>query len=169
MEKRNRAPVRRRPKAATRDVLGISTHDARVDARWQGHYERLIELRERFASRRGELANDALSEQPSFSLHMEDAGTDNYDRDLALGMLSSEQDAIYEIDEALDRIKNGTYGICELTKKPIERARLAAVPWARFSAAAEQQLEREGALKRARLGPRASVARESSANELEET
>lgn len=90
---------------------------------------------------------------------MADAGTDTFDRDFALGMLSSEQDALYEIDEALNRIRDGTYGKCELTGKPIEPARLDAIPWTRFSAAAEKQLEREGALKRVRLGPRETVAK----------
>jgi RNA polymerase-binding transcription factor DksA len=74
-------------------------------------------------------------------------------------MLSSEQDALYEIDEALNRIRDGRYGKCELTGKRIEAPRLEAIPWTRFSAAAERQLEREGALKRARLGPRETVAR----------
>jgi len=90
---------------------------------------------------------------------MADAATDTFDRDFALGMLSSEQDALYEIDEALNRIRNGTYGKCELTGKPIEPARLEAIPWTRFSTAAETQLEREGALKKARLGPRETVAK----------
>jgi RNA polymerase-binding transcription factor DksA len=90
---------------------------------------------------------------------MADAATDTYDRDLALGMLSSEQDALYQIDEALDRIRAGTYGVCELTGKPIEAARLEAVPWTRFSAAAEKQMEPESELKRTRLGASESVGR----------
>jgi RNA polymerase-binding transcription factor DksA len=92
---------------------------------------------------------------------MADAGTDTYDRDLALSLLSSEQDAVYEIEEALTRIRDGTYGVCELTGEPIEPDRLEAIPWTRFSTAAEKQLEREGGVKRARLNPRESVARVS--------
>jgi RNA polymerase-binding transcription factor DksA len=160
MEKRNKTRTRYRPKAGTKEVLGIGARPPRIDPKWQKHYERLIELREHLTNQRTDLANDALSEQPVFSSHMADAGTDTYDRDLALGMLSSEQDAIYEIEEAIDRIHNGTYGICELTKKPIQPARLAAVPWTRFSAEAEKELERQGAVKRARLGPRSTVVRE---------
>lgn len=167
MATRKKPPGQRKPKAATEEVLGIAAHQAAIDPKWQNHYERLVELRELLSSRRADLTKDALGEQPSFSSHMADAGTDTYDRDFALGMLSSEQDAIYEIEQALDRIQNGTYGICELTKKPIEPARLVAVPWARFSAAAETQIEREGGLKRARLGPRESVPRESVAREPE--
>src|SRR5579863_1745815 len=152
METRKRPPGRRKPKARTQEVLGVAAQPAHIDPKWRKHYQRLIELREYLTNRRAELNNDALSEQPSFGVHMADAGTDTYDRDFALGMLSSEQDAIYEIEEAIDRIHHGAYGICELTKKPIVRARLEAVPWTRFSAEAEKQLELEGALKRARLG-----------------
>ena len=88
---------------------------------------------------------------------MADAGTDAYDRDFALGMLSTEADALNEIDHAIDRIRNGTYGICELTGKRIENERLDAIPWTRFSITAEKQLEREGQVKRAGLGPRETV------------
>jgi RNA polymerase-binding transcription factor DksA len=169
MERRKKAPVHRKAKAGTREILGSAAQPARIAPKWQKHYQRLIDLRDRLTARRADLTNDALSEQPAFSTHMADAATDTYDRDLALGMLSSEQDAIYEIEEAIDRINSGTYGVCELTGKPIEPARLEAVPWARFSAMAETQLEREGSLKRARLGPRETVARETAAKEPEET
>ena len=100
---------------------------------------------------------------------MADAGTDTYDRDLALGVLSSEQDALLEIEQALNRIREGTYGICELTGKRIEPARLAAIPWTRFSASAEKELEQTGALKRAGLGPRESVAKVEATESDEET
>jgi DnaK suppressor protein len=116
-------------------------------------------LRELILRRQGGLAQEAVDQQPNFSTHMADAGTDTFDRDFALGMLSSEQDALYEIDEAIDRIRDRTYGKCELTGKPIESARLEAIPWTRFSAAAEKQLEREGAVKKTRLGPRETVAK----------
>jgi RNA polymerase-binding transcription factor DksA len=128
----------------------------------------LVELRTHLLHRRAEQVKDAIEESPTFSSHMADAGTDTYDRDFALGMLSSEQDAVYEIDEAIDRIQNGTYGKCELTGKPIEPARLEAIPWTRFSTASEKKLESEGATKRTRLGPRESLIRESVTNESEE-
>ena len=169
MEARKKSPGRRKPKAATQEVLGTASQPARIRPKLRKHYERLVELRERLSNRRADLSNDALSEQPAFSSHMADAATDTYDRDLALGMLSTEQDAIYEIEQAIDRIHSGTYGTCELTGKPIEPARLEAVPWARFSADAEKELEKEGSVKRARLGPRETVAREVANKEPEET
>ncbi len=84
-------------------------------------------------------------------------------------MLSSEQNAVYEIDEALDRIRNGSYGVCELTGRKIEPQRLEAIPWTRFSAEAERQLEKEGGVPRARLGEREAVPRVQAAEESEET
>lgn len=125
-------------------------------------------MRDYLLERKSDLVKDATEEQPAFSLHMADAGTDSFDRDFALSRISSEQDAVYEIDEALMRIRRGTYGVCELSGKPIERARLEAIPWTRFSADAEKQLEREGAIRRAKLAPREAVARGVSAeNEAE--
>ncbi|SRR5258708_1415637 len=163
MQMRKAAPVRtrRKPRAATEDVVGNRAVE-RIPAKWRKHYRHLLELRDYLARRQAALARDAQEEQPKFSTHMGDAGTDTYDRDFSLGMLSSEQDAMYEIEQALDRIRSGAYGVCELTGKRIESARLEAIPWTRFTTAAEKQLEKEGAIKRARLGPRESIARSES-------
>lgn len=116
-------------------------------------------MRDYLLSRQNDLVKDASEEQPAFSLHMADAGTDSFDRDFALSRLSAEQDAVYEIDEAMMRIRRATYGICELTGKPIERRRLEAIPWTRFSAEAEKQLEKDGEVRRTRLAPREAIAR----------
>ena len=167
MATRRNAPARK-PKAVTEEILTGGPKPQKIGSKWRKPYERLMELRGSLERRRTEVSKDALSEQPGFSSHMADAATDTYDRDMALGLLSSEQDAIYEVDEAIARIRNGTYGICDITGKPIEPSRLEAVPWTRFSAEAERQLEREGALKHARLGPRESVGRESATTKAEE-
>lgn len=98
------------------------------------------------------LAQESAQELAGYSLHMADSGTDNFDRDFALSLLSSDQDAIYEIEEALKRIEKKTYGICELTGKSIPKARLEAIPWTRFTVEAQGQLEKDGALKSRRLG-----------------
>src|SRR5947199_9661674 len=92
-----------------------------------------------------------------YRLHMADSGTDNSDRDFAFRLLSSDQDAIYEIEEALKRIDKNTYGTCELTGKPIPKSRLEAIPWTRFTVQAQAQLEREGALRQRRLGSLGTV------------
>lgn len=147
------------PKASTADVLSPVTF--KVPGRYQQAYARLIKLRDVLMSRQERLTRDAAEESPSFSTHMADAGTDEFDRDLALSLVSSRQDSLYQIEQALDRIRNGSYGICEMTGKPIEPQRLEAIPWTRFTAAAERQLEREGIPRlRQRLNPRDSVQRE---------
>src|SRR4249919_1120047 len=113
------------------------------------------------------LAKESAQELPGYSLHMADSGTDNFDRDFALSLLSSDQDAVYEIDEALKRIEKNTYGVCELTAKPIPKARLDAIPWARFTVEAQAQLEREGALRQRKLGQLGTVD-SAGAVEIEE-
>jgi DnaK suppressor protein len=77
-----------------------------------------------------------------YGQHIADAGTDTFDRDFALGLLSSEQDLMYEIDEAIQRIFDGTYGICEITGKAINRERLLAVPFTRFSVEGQTEYEK---------------------------
>ena len=103
------------------------------------------------------LAKESAEEMASYSLHMADSGTDNFDRDFALSLLSSDQDAIYEIEEALKRIEKGTCGVCELTGKTIPKARLDAIPWTRFTVEAQAQLERDGALRSRKLGQLGTV------------
>jgi len=124
----------------------------RIKPQWAKYYNRLLELREQLLRQMSGLAKESAEEIPSYSLHMADSGTDNFDRDFALSLLSSDQDAVYEIEAALSRIEKNTYGICELTGKPIPKARLDAIPWTRFTVQAQAQLEREGALRQRRLG-----------------
>ena len=124
----------------------------KVKPEWQKYCQRLLELREQLLRQMNGLAKESAQELPGYSLHMADSGTDNFDRDFALSLLSSDQDAVYEIEEALKRIEKKTYGVCELTGKTIPRARLEAIPWTRFTVEAQAQLEREGALRSRRLG-----------------
>ncbi len=77
----------------------------------------------------------------SMPIHMADLGSDNYEQDLAVGLMDGERRLLREIDRALDRIQQGTYGICEGTDKPISRARLEAMPWARYCIEYERMIE----------------------------
>jgi DnaK suppressor protein len=124
----------------------------KVKPEWQKFYQHLVELRDQLCRQMDGLAQESAQEMAGYSLHMADSGTDNFDRDFALSLLSSDQDAIYEIEEALKRIEKKTYGVCELTGKAIPRARLEAIPWTRFTVEAQAQLEKDGALKSRRLG-----------------
>ena len=75
---------------------------------------------------------DATGDLSSMPIHMADLGTDNYEQEFALDLLDGERKLLTEIDEALQRIEIGTYGICQGTSKPIGKSRLEAQPWARF-------------------------------------
>jgi RNA polymerase-binding transcription factor DksA len=144
--------------ATAASILGIvaskpkNGSNARVKPEWVKFYNILLDLREQLVRQRNGLAEESAQEMASYSLHMADSGTDAYDRDFALSLLSSDQDAIYEIDEALRRIERNTYGICELTGKQIPKTRLEAIPWTRFTVEAQAQLERDGAMRQRRLG-----------------
>jgi RNA polymerase-binding transcription factor DksA len=145
--------------SATAAILGrpmlkakTTADPKKVKAEWQKYCQRLLELREQLHRQMNGLAKESAQELPGYSLHMADSGTDNFDRDFALSLLSSDQDAVYEIEEALKRIEKKTYGVCELTGKNIPRARLEAIPWTRFTVEAQAQLEREGALRSRRIG-----------------
>jgi len=129
----------------------------KVRPQWERYYRNLLELRDRLMHQMDGLAKETAEALPGYSLHMADSGTDNFDRDFALSLLSSDQDAIYEIEEALKRIEKNTYGVCELTGKQIPKARLAAIPWTRFTVEAQAQLEKEGALRSRRLGQLGSI------------
>ncbi len=111
--------------------------------------QRLIELRDHLLNQMQGVAQDTLrvraegSEASAFGMHQADAGSDAYDKDFALSLLSQEQDALYEIEEALKRVENGTYGTCEMSNRPIPKIRLEAIPHARFTVECQAQLERE--------------------------
>jgi len=158
--------------ATAASILGLTSggHQTKTNGRpkikseWVKYYNNLLELRDRLTHQMDGLAKESAEEMSNYSLHMADAGTDNFDRDFALSLLSSDQDAIYEIEEALKRIEKNTYGICELTGKVIPKSRLDAIPWTRFTVEAQSQLEREGALKSRRLGTLGSVDSSSAAD-----
>jgi RNA polymerase-binding transcription factor DksA len=76
-------------------------------------------------------------------MHQGDAGSDAYDRDFALSVLAKEQDALYEIEQALRRIQTGTYGICEISNRKIPQARLEVIPFARLTVEEQAQWEKE--------------------------
>lgn len=110
---------------------------------------KLLQLRDTLLDSMMGVSRDTLrsraegSEASAFGMHQADAGSDAYDRDFALSLLSQEQDALYEIEEALKRIEGGTYGVCEMSGKPIPHARLEAIPFARFTVECQTQIEKQ--------------------------
>ena len=119
--------------------------------------DRLLQLRDSLLDAMAGVAKDNLrsraegSEASAFGMHQADAGSDAYDRDFALSLLSQEQDALYEIEEALKRLDLGTYGVCEVSGKPIAHARLEALPFARLTVECQSQIEKMGKVSRARV------------------
>ena len=97
---------------------------------------------------------DDAGDLSGYSQHMADAGTDTADRDFALSLISNEQQTIKEIDDAIERIKQGTYGTCEVTGRPIPHARLMSVPFTRYTVEGQRELERQRrALRRRGANP----------------
>lgn len=84
---------------------------------------------------------DASGDLSSMPIHMADIGTDNYEQEFALGLMDSERKLLKEIDEALERIEQQTYGICEGTGKPIPKVRLEAQPWTSYCVEYARKLE----------------------------
>ena len=142
----------------TLTIIGnhVKPKERRLDPFTRAQKEKLLQLRDAMVDSMAGVAQDTLraraegSEASAFGMHQADAGSDAYDRDFALSLLSQEQDALYEIDEALKRIDLGTYGKCEMSGKLILRARLEAIPFARFTVECQSQLEKQSKASRVR-------------------
>lgn len=82
------------------------------------------------------------TELSNMPLHMADMGTDTYEMEHTLGLMDSERKLLVEVEDALGRIEDGTYGICEGNHEPIPRERLNAIPWARYCVGCANSLEK---------------------------
>ncbi len=80
----------------------------------------------------GRSRQDSSGDLSSMPIHMADIGSDNWEQDFTLGLIANEQHLVREIDEALERIEDRTYGVCLATRRPITLARLRAKPWAKY-------------------------------------
>jgi DnaK suppressor protein len=137
--------------------LGLQAADASLSPFLKKQRERLLQLRDNMLDSMSGVAKDTLrsraegSEASAFGMHQADAGSDAYDRDFALSLLSQEQDALYEIEQALKRIELGSYGVCEISGKPISHARLEAAPFTRYTVECQAQLEKQNKVARSRV------------------
>lgn len=155
--------------ASLADILGFNPKrgkaaptesDREVPEKFKRFHRLLVELRSHLTEdieRHSEetlkrSAKDDAGDLSAYGQHMADAGTDTFDRDFALSMVASEQEALSEIDAAIKRIHDGTYGVCEITQKPIAKERLLAVPFTRHSAEAQKDLERNRHRARTQAG-----------------
>jgi RNA polymerase-binding transcription factor DksA len=142
--------------ASIDDILGFGgpiagnsrpVRDAtKVPKQWMPYYEALMALRTALKGSLGERTSETIGasarESGELSINSSDAGTETFDRDLALSMVANDQEALEEIEDAIDRIFAGTYGLCLETQKPINKNRLKAVPFTRFSVEGQNQFER---------------------------
>jgi RNA polymerase-binding transcription factor DksA len=127
----------------------IAAIKTRLSAKELNEYKQiLLEARAELIARVTGLEDEALRSSggnlSNMPLHMADIGTDTFDQDLAIGMAETERELLREIDEALDRVVAKTYGVCQLTGKPIPKARLDAKPWAKYTVEAARQIEKMG-------------------------
>lgn len=160
--KKSPAPKGRAVKAAavgTRTLLAYGQpveKSRRLNPWLKKQHSRLLALKDTLLDSMTGVARDNLRsshdahETSAHGLHQADAGSDAYDRDFALNLLSQEQDALFEIDEALKRITTGTYGVCEMSGKPIPKARLEARPFARFTVQCQNEIEKKNRFSRIR-------------------
>ena len=165
--------------ASLADILGFNPKkgksaelmaDKDVPEKFKRFYRLLVDLRSHLTEdieRHSEetlkrSAKDDAGDLSAYGQHMADAGTDTFDRDFALSMVASEQEALAEIDAAIKRINDGTYGICEITQKPIAKERLLAVPFTRYSAEAQKNLERNRHRARTQAGLFGEMGEEGS-------
>ena len=155
--------------ASLADILGFNPKKAKhsvieyvdeIPEKFRRFYRLLIDLRNHLT---GQIdthseetlkrsAKDDAGDLSSYGQHMADAGTDTFDRDFALSMVASEQEALSEVEAAVQRIKAGTYGLCEVTQKPIAKERLLAVPFTRYSAEAQKSIEKNRHRSRTQAG-----------------
>jgi len=153
-------PVKKRVlgAASLADILGFNPaekkasstlEEADVPKKWKKFYKLLTDLRDHVRDELDLHTSDTLkhsaredSDVSGYGNHQADAASDTFDRDFALSLVSSEQDALNEIEEAITRIKDGSYGVCEVTGKAIPKARLEAVPFARFSVEGQAEYEK---------------------------
>ncbi len=142
--------AQKRKKASRKKTSSTRTKKIRLTA---GDTERfkqmLLEKRREIIGNVSEMEDEALKKSrleaagdlSSMPIHMADIGTDNYEQEFALDLMDGERKLLLEIDDALERIEQGTYGICEATSKPIAKARLVAQPWARYCVEYARMLE----------------------------
>ncbi|MCK4917292.1 MAG: TraR/DksA C4-type zinc finger protein [Candidatus Omnitrophica bacterium] len=116
--------------------------------------EKLFNLRDDISNQMRQITNDNLMKSQKemsgdisgYGQHMADVASDSYERDFNLGLVSSEREIILSIDDALKRISNKTYGLCQQCEKPISKNRLEAIPYAEYCIKCKEKLEKENSL-----------------------
>ncbi len=119
----------------------------KIDPKWASHYQTLQALREKLVRAHEKHRSDAYADA-SASIEPEgadpvDQANDEAEREVVIAELHAEEARLNAIAAALQRIRDGTYGICIETGKPISAARLHAIPWTPYSHEAAARLEQD--------------------------
>ena len=155
--------------ASLADILGFNPKKVKsveviaeqdVPEKFRRYYKLLVDMRTQLTEgieRHSEeslkrSAKDDAGDLSAYGQNMADGGINTFDRDFVLSLVSSEQEALSEIEAAIKRIKAGTYGTCEGTGKPIAKERLLAVPFTRYSAEAQKEIEKNRYRTRTQTG-----------------
>ncbi len=113
--------------------------------------EKLLNLKDDFLKQMKEISEDTLMKTQKdmsgdisgYGLHIADVASDNYERDFNLGLVSNERKIVMDIDEALKRIDENTYGVCHECAKPVAKSRLKAIPYAKYCKKCQEKIESE--------------------------
>ena len=120
---------------------------AGLSARALDHFRHLLlqkraELVGDMSSMEREALQHADTNLSTLPIHMADQGTDAYEQEFTLGLVEKDRKLLREINAALAKVHDGSYGLCEGTGEPIGQPRLEAQPWARYSIEHARKLEK---------------------------
>jgi DnaK suppressor protein len=106
--------------------------------------KRLLEMRAQYTTMVRHVSEEVKStdESTGYSQHQADEGTDDFDRSVSLQVTDAEFKIIRQIDRALEKIDENTYGICDITNEEIPMPRLEALPYATMTVKAQDMLEK---------------------------
>ena len=147
----------------------VSAEEKLIPAKWTKYYKKLVALKTAIQKEIDEHSQTAFSRESkeetgdvsaSYSQHTADIDNEAFTRDCALSLLASKQQELAEINIAIERMKKGTYGICEITGKPIPAERLRDVPFTRYSLEGklEAEKQRAAAARRRRASAATDIA-----------
>ena len=126
----------KKSRGASEPTTPNSCGPEKIPPQWAWHYRALMHLRDRVLQAHAEHASQVATPPDMESNDLVDTAQDRSDRDLLWAELGAENDKLFEIDCALQRIRDGVYGVCEVTGHAIAPERLRAVPWTRYSVVA---------------------------------
>ncbi len=132
-----------------------SQEESQIPEKWRKYYRKLIERKNGLLARINDHSQKAFRKEgkeetgdvSAYSQHTADIDNEAFDRDFAISRLSAEQEELSEINIAIERMKKGTYGICEITGKPIPAERLNKVPFTRYSLQGKIEAEKQRGLE----------------------